>query len=47
MANGRSVGGDKIWGVGWVCGRGLCGWVFGEYVLLGYFDGFSGAREWV
>ena len=31
-------------GVGWVCGRGFCGWVFGKGVLLGYFDGFFWGR---
>ena len=41
---GRSVGGGKMWGVYWVCERGLCGWVFVKGVLLGYFDGFFWGR---
>ena len=27
-------------GLGWVCGRGFCGWVFRKGALLEYFDGF-------
>ena len=35
----RIVGGDKIGLLGWVCGRGLYGCVFGKSVFLVYFDG--------
>ena len=35
---GRSVGGGKLWLVGWLCGRGFCGFIFVKGVLLGYLD---------
>ena len=37
--SGRSVDGCKVWVVGWVCGRGFCGYGFVEGVLLRYLDG--------
>ena len=37
--SGRSDGGCKGVVVGWVCGRGFCGFGFLKGELLGYFDG--------
>ena len=38
-SSGISIGGGKGWVVGWVCGRGFCGYGFVKVVLLGYLDG--------
>ena len=35
----KGVMADVRWVVGWVCGRGLCGYDFVKGVLLGYLDG--------